>query len=126
MKDHKLTERRVRAWLAARYGVISRQEALAMGLTTNQIAWRVQSGVWEVVCPGVYHLAGAPMTPLSRLRVAVLAGGAGSAVSHKSAAWLWGIASAAFSVDSFRDVTITVPHGRSARIRGIRTVRSRH
>jgi very-short-patch-repair endonuclease len=126
MKDTQLTEQRVRAWLAARYGVISRQEALAIGLTTNQIARRVQSGVWEVLCPGVYHLAGAPMTPLSRLRVAVLAGGAGSAVSHQSAAWLWGIARPAFSIDSMRGVTITVPHGRSARIRGVRTVRSRH
>jgi hypothetical protein len=125
MRDNKISERRVRAWLAARYGVISRQEALGFGLTANQIARRLQSGTWKVVCRGVYHLAGAPMTPLSRLRVAVLAGGAGSAVSHQSAAWLWGIAGPAFSVDSMGLATITVAHGRSARIAGMRIVRSR-
>lgn len=121
-----MPERRVRAWLAARYGVISRQEALAFGLTANQIARRVQSGVWEVACRGVYHLAGAPMTSLSRLRVAVLAGGESCAVSHQSAAWLWGIARPALSVDSMRLATITVSHGRSARIPEMRIVRSRH
>jgi very-short-patch-repair endonuclease len=126
MKEHQLAERQVRSWLAARYGVISRREALAFGLTANQIARRVESGVWVVVCRGVYHLAGAPMTPLSRLRVAVLVGGPECALSHQAAAWLWDIAGPAAAVDSMAQVTVTVPHGRSARISGLRMVRSRH
>jgi very-short-patch-repair endonuclease len=119
-------ERRVRVWLAGHYGVVSRREALALGLTNAQIASRLRSSRWEVVCRGVYHLSGAPMTPLSRLRAAVLLGGSGCAVSHRSAAWLWGIAQPTDTIDALQDATITAPRSRSARISGVEVVRSRH
>jgi very-short-patch-repair endonuclease len=127
MKDaDRLTERRIAFWLASHYGVISRSEALATGLTSRQIQGRVESGTWVVLCRGVYRLAAAPVRPESRLRAAVLIGGSGCAVSHQSAAWLWGIAKPTDGIDSMRRVTITVTHNRSGRDRDFRVVRSRH
>jgi hypothetical protein len=120
--DHKL-EQRVRSWLATHYCVISRHEALEIGLTAAQIRTRVQSGAWEVACRGVYHLAGAPLGPMARLRVAAIVGGPGSAVSHLSAAWLWGVAGPCESVTI---PTVTVPRRRLVRVAGIRIVRNRH
>jgi hypothetical protein len=125
-REAALAERRARAWLTAHYGIISRQEAIATGLTARRIQTCLETGTWEVVGRGVYHLAGAPVTPESRLRAAVLLGGPGCAVSHRSAAWLWDIAAPAHSINALRHVTITVPHGRSGRMRGLVVVRSRH
>jgi very-short-patch-repair endonuclease len=115
-------DRRVAAWFADHYGIISRTEAVALGLTSAQICARVQAGGWELDHRGVYHLAGSPRDGLSTLRGAVLLGGPSAAVSHGSAAWLWGLTSAP------GESTITVPHNRIARAadaQGVRVVRSR-
>ena len=71
--------------------MISRPEALALGLTAAQIRVRVGTSGWEVDHRGVYHLAGSPRDDFSALRGAVLLGGRTAAVSHGSAAWLWGL-----------------------------------
>ena len=65
MRD-QVVERKVQAWLAAHYGVISRPEALTVGLTPAQIKSRVKSGRWQIVCRGVYHLGAAPSVTLYR------------------------------------------------------------
>ena len=112
--------RRVAAWLAAHHAVISRPQALALGLTRAQVDRLVSSGEWQGVHAGVYRLAGAPCTSLDTLQAAVLAGGSGAVASHQSAAWLWEIR------DQPPDPpTITVPHHRVARIGGVRMIRSR-
>src|ERR1700748_932526 len=92
-------ERRVQAWISARHGVIGRAEALSLGLTAAQIKSRVRGGRWQTVSRGVYLLAGAPMGPLARFRVAVLVGGSGCALSHECAAWLWGVAGPAVCIE---------------------------
>src|ERR1700749_1861069 len=112
-------EHRITAWFANHYGMISRPEALALGLTSAQIRARVRGSDWEVDHRGVYHLAGSPRDGLSALRGAVLLGGPAAAVSHGSAAWLWGLTSAP------AEPTITVPHNRLARTAGVQVVRSR-
>jgi very-short-patch-repair endonuclease len=112
-------DRRVAAWFANHHGVISRPEALELGLTSDQIRARVRGGGWEVDHRGVYHLAGAPRDELSALRGAVLLGGPSAAVSHGSAAWLWGLTPAP------GDPTITVPPNRVARVASVQVVRSR-
>jgi hypothetical protein len=109
--------------LSAHYGVISRSEAVSAGLTPAQIKSRVKSGRWQIVCRGVYHLGGAPMGPLARCRVAVLVGGQDCALSHGSAAWLWGVAD---STESIERPTITVPRRRLVRVAGLTVVRSGH
>ena len=79
-------------WFRSHHGVISRQEALRLGLTAGQIGVRLRIGAWEQVARGVYRLAGSPPGALADLRAAVLANGPGAVASHQSAAWLWGIA----------------------------------
>jgi hypothetical protein len=49
----QVVERQVQAWVSAHYGVISRTEALAAGMTAGQIKSRVKSGRWEIVSRGV-------------------------------------------------------------------------
>jgi len=115
------TAARITAWFATHDGLISRAEARQLGLTPAQIDRLVHNGAWERVYPGVYRLAGSPTGPHSRLRAAVLLGGAGSAVSHRAAAWLWGLRD-----ELDKEVTITVGRNRIVRVSGVRAVRSRH
>ena len=64
---------------------------MALGLSSAQITARVRAGTWTISYRGVYHLAGVPLTDLATLRTAVLVGGPSAAVSHRSAAGLWGL-----------------------------------
>lgn len=101
------------------HGVISRQEAVNLGLTAGQIDNRVRTGEWLQITRGVYRLAGSPESPLGDLRAAVLAGGPNTVASHDSAAWLWGIA------DEPAQPAITIPHSRVRRVPGVRVGRTR-
>jgi hypothetical protein len=109
----------VTTWFRSHHGVISRAEALRLGLTTGQIGVRVRTGEWEQTARGVYRLAGSPSGPLADLRAAVLVSGAAAAASHGSAAWLWGL------TDAPAVPTVTLPHSRKATVPGVRAVRSR-
>lgn len=114
-------DHRVASWLADHYGMISRPEALSLGLTPAQIQGRLRGAEWEADHRGVYHLIGSPRDGRSALRGAVLLAGANAAVSHGSAAWLWGLTAApAPGVP-----TVTVPHNRLPRVPGVQIVRSR-
>ena len=75
--------------ITRQYAVLSRAQARASGLSDHQIEYRVASGRWEAVLPGVYKVAGAPVTFRQRLMAAVLWAGEGAVVSHRSAAVLW-------------------------------------
>ena len=99
------------ARIAARqHSLISREQALAAGMSDRMIHTRVASGRWMPVGRGVYRLAGAPVTWKQRALAACLIAGTGAVVSHRSAAVLWG-------VSGFRPgpLEITVPPGRSGR-----------
>ena len=73
-------------------GVISRSQALAVGMTSRQVDLTVRAGAWQRVHRGVYRLAGAPMTAYGQVVAACLAR-PGAVVSHQSAAWLWDLVS---------------------------------
>lgn len=77
------------ALFAVQHGVISRSQALTCGLTRRQIEKRCARGLWIIVLPGVYRLAGAPVTWEQRLMAAVLWAGPDSVASFASAAALW-------------------------------------
>jgi hypothetical protein len=100
----------VAAIATRQYSLILRDQALACGMTDRMIHQRVQSGRWVRVAPGLYRLAGVPVTWKQRAMAACLISGAGALVSHRSAAVLWG-------VSGFRPgpLEITVPAGRSGR-----------
>ncbi len=94
-------EQRARlADLAARQGgVVARQQALVVGMSSSAVGRRVAVGRWTVLHPGVYRVDGAEPTDLARVWAAVLyaAGGrlehtgrARAAVAGRTALWLWG------------------------------------
>lgn len=103
---------------AGQHGLLSRSQALRFVDSTG-LTRRVRQGSLVRAHPAVYRFAGAPVTWEQRLMAAQLAAGAGSAVSHRSAAELWGLA------DGFGDlVEITVPSGRLPRLRHVVVHRS--
>lgn len=110
MRQHALFE------LAARqHGLLERSQ---LGLTDGTIAPWVKAGRLIRVHPGVYRVAGAPVTREQRLLAAVLAAGRGSAVSHRSAAHEWGLA-------EFPDIVeIVTPRAQWPRLRNVRVHRS--
>jgi hypothetical protein len=69
--------------------VITRREALRLGLTSAQITYRLRTREWRPVHRGVYALAGTSLPPEGILRAAWAAAGPGAMASHRSAGWLW-------------------------------------
>ncbi|MGH9042727.1 MAG: type IV toxin-antitoxin system AbiEi family antitoxin domain-containing protein [Acidimicrobiia bacterium] len=72
-------------------GAISRRQAIAAGLTSKQVRARVESGRWRRVLPGVYVIAGAPSSWEQDAMVPLLAGPAGTVLSHLTAAAMVGL-----------------------------------
>jgi very-short-patch-repair endonuclease len=77
---------------AAQHGCISRTQARNLGLSDRLISKRAASGRWQRLCPAVFRIEGAPRTWRQRLAALLLWGERGSAISHRSAAALHGLA----------------------------------
>ncbi|HEU5000573.1 MAG TPA: type IV toxin-antitoxin system AbiEi family antitoxin domain-containing protein [Lapillicoccus sp.] len=92
------------AWQA---GLVTRRQALAAGLSERQIEWRVRSGRWARVSPGVYLTQPGRRDRSSRFSAAVLACGSGAVLSHWSAAEALGLTRAAP-----REIHVSVPLAR--------------
>lgn len=71
----------------ARYqsGVVSRSQALRAGLSADMIRFRVSSGRWRQVHPGVYATFSGVPGRGARLWAAVLSAGPGAMLSHETA-----------------------------------------
>lgn len=121
MSDRPQYKRSRQAWeLAGRqHGVIARRQLLALGFNPREIEHRVARGRLHIVMRGVYAVGWPEPTLKRRWMAAVLACGNGAALSHRSAAALWGIGAET-------STTIDVSVRRRTRLRrsGIR-VRSR-
>lgn len=100
------------------HGILTRADALACGLTDRQIRTRLRRGQWESLGPGVYRVAGAPVTPAAQIYAGVLLAGAGAVASSLSSLSLYGVA-APPTVP-----TVCVPPDGSARTAGVRIRRS--
>lgn len=96
------------AHAAAHHGVVSRKEALTLGLTANQVDYLSKKGQLKRAAPRVFVVAGSPRTWQQQARVAALS--VDGLVSHAAAARLHG-------VDGFRRAAIelTVPKSRAPR-----------
>lgn len=81
------------AWeLAGRqHGVVARRQLLALGFSSGEIEHRIGRARLHVVMRGVYAVGWPELTRERRWMAAVLACGNGAALSHRSAAALWGI-----------------------------------
>ena len=107
--DHAIAE------LADRqHGVVSREPLRALGLTDDDIDYRIAIGRLHPVHRGVFAVGHRVLTPNGRRLAAVLAAGEGAVLSHASAAALWDLRpSAATRID----VTIAKRGGRRERAR---------
>lgn len=83
----------VRRHLLRQAGVVSRDQALASGLSGRQVERLVRTREWLAVWPGVYRLHAAPPTPETALRAASLWVGPGALLTDEGAAWWWGVVS---------------------------------
>ena len=100
---------------ARQHGVIAHWQAIACGMTNENIKTRVRSGRWRRLYRGVYCLVGAPNTPFVELLATVAAGGRGALLSGLSAAFV-------FELPGGRPtspVELVVPRARRVAIRGV-------
>ena len=103
-------------------GIITRQQALAAGLTDEAIDAQVGAGRWQRVYPGVLATFSGPVGRDARLWAAVLSAGPGAVLSHETAAELLGLLD-----EPVEAVHVTVPVERNIRPRpGIVLHRSRN
>jgi hypothetical protein len=102
-------------------GVISRSQALRAGLTADMIKFRVSSGRWRQLHPGVYATFTGVPGRSARLWAAVLWAGRGAVLSHQTAAELHGLADKAAD-----PIHVTVPwQRRVVAVSGVSIHRSR-
>lgn len=73
------------------HGVITRDQLLELGLGKEAIAYRQRTGRLHRLHPGVYAVGHRPVSPHAHALASVLACGPGAALSHGSAATLWGL-----------------------------------
>src|SRR2546423_4386003 len=71
------------------YGLLSRKQGKALGLTAESFRWLTRTGAWQAVLPGVIRVKGYPDSWEQRLKAACLWAGPACAVSHRSAAAWW-------------------------------------
>jgi very-short-patch-repair endonuclease len=105
---------------ADQHGLVTLAQARSCGLTRHGLHWRLSSRRFEEVHPAVYRIAGAPDTHPAALRAAALAVAPDGVVSHRSAAWLWGLLP-----DEGEAVEVSVPRPRGPRLEGVVVHRSR-
>ena len=94
--------------------MISRPQLLAFGFSDKAIRHRIDRGRLTVVWPGVYRVGQRPLTRDGLFMAAVLACGDGAALSHESAAALWGI-----RTGGTNPVHVSIAAHRRVRLKGI-------
>ena len=83
--------RSAQAWrLAAKqHGIVTRRQLLGLGYSPRSVEHRIARGRLFPVSLGIYAVGWPALTQKRRWMAAVLAGGEGAALSHRSAAVLW-------------------------------------
>jgi very-short-patch-repair endonuclease len=95
---------------ANQHGVVARGQLAALGLGLDAIDHRVEQGRLHRLHRAVYAVGHRSLTREAHWMAAVLAGGDGAVLSHRSAAALWAIRGSGPA-----DVEITAPRQRRAR-----------
>jgi very-short-patch-repair endonuclease len=75
----------------AQHGVVARRQLVALGAGVRAIEWRLERCRLHLLHRGVYAVGHRVLTREGRWAAAVLAGGSGALLSHRSAAALWGL-----------------------------------
>jgi very-short-patch-repair endonuclease len=84
-------DRAIARLAAGQHGVVAIRQLLAMGLTRDEVDYRLGAGRLHSIHAGVYAVGVPSLTRRGRWTAAVLAGGPGALLSHRSAAVLWGM-----------------------------------
>jgi hypothetical protein len=92
------------------HGVVGRAQLIALGLGADAIDWRVRRQRLHRVHRGVYAVGHLALTRNAQFMAAVLACGDGAALSHFSAAVVWGILEA-----KGQDIHVTAEKQRKCR-----------
>lgn len=119
----------LRARVAGQAGLVTRAQLLGAGWTYEMIRWRVSSGRWVRVHPGVYLTTPGRDDWELRAVAALLAVGSPSCLFGQSAGEAWGLVprTEPASDQSLDDVSVVVPFDRgAATVDGITVSRSRH
>ncbi len=98
--------------------MVARRQLLALGVSPRRIERRIASGRLHPVWRGVYAVGRPQLGRLGRWMAAVLACGPGTALSHGSAAALWG-----FGTEQGGMIDVSVPSRRRSRQPGVRAHR---
>lgn len=115
-------DRLLSARIAGQAGLVTRAQALGAGMTDDTIAWRVSSGRWVAVHPGIYLTTPGRDDWEMRAVAGLLHIGSPSALRVSSAAFAWGLVPSAPAV-----IEVVVPANRRGTSRpGLNVVRSRH
>lgn len=101
-------------------GLITRQQALAAGLTEGRIRGRVRRREWWVIRPQVYASVAVAPTPAQAVLAVVLSAGPEAWASHRTAARLHGL-----DVPHPPSIDVVTTPGRSLRLDGVSHHRSR-
>lgn len=99
------------------FGLITRAQALELGVSRAGILRRRTAKKWETVCLNVYRLAGVPVSDQQRLLGVCLSLGPDAVASHASAAHLWALDG--FTRTFPRPFEVSVPHGCWRKLRGV-------
>lgn len=103
------------ALVKQQHGVIARRQLLELGLSARQVERRIASGRLHPMWRGVYAVGRPLLEKRGYWTAAVLASGPGSALSHGSAAALWG-----FGREQHGSIDVSVPATRRSQRDGIR------
>lgn len=115
------SHQRLRALIATQQGVISRAQAVEMGISRSTIRSQVAAGRWRVLSDGVYFAANSRPGRPSQLWAALLASGRGAVLSHRTAAEIFG-----FGASITGSIEVSIPDERQeVSVTGVRVRRSR-
>ncbi|MGH3787831.1 MAG: DUF559 domain-containing protein [Pseudonocardiaceae bacterium] len=95
----------------SRDGVLTREEALRCGLTLRQVQYRIRTGQWTTLHPGVYLAGRREPDQRASTRAAVAWAGPDAVASGLTAAWWWGLRDWAPGA-----AEVTVPRKRARRL----------
>ncbi len=84
-------EREVAGLARRQHGLVTREQALALGMSSRQLVRRLERGRWQLVRRGVYAGGWVPPSWEQAVLAVVLAVRPPCAASHRTAARLWGL-----------------------------------
>jgi very-short-patch-repair endonuclease len=100
------------------HGVVTRQQLLGAGVSSDEIQWRLREGSLIPVHRGVYRVGHKAPSIEARYHAAVLACGDGAVLSGEAAGYLWGLLKGTAPPPE-----LTAPKRR--RVKGVRTRHAR-